>query len=74
MMRFLLRFVGYVLLAAGFVTLVIDGARSIANSALLLTPLGEALVTVLARALPAVPALRSSAASTRCSGTRCCST
>lgn len=46
-MRFLFRFVGYLLLAGGFVSLVIDGARSIANSALLLTPLGETLFTML---------------------------
>ena len=46
-MRFLLRLVGYLLLAGGFVSLVIDGARSIANSALLLTPLGETLFTLL---------------------------
>lgn len=46
-MRFLLRLVGYLLLAGGFVSLVIDGARSIANSALLLTPLGETLLALL---------------------------
>lgn len=46
-MRFLLRLVGYLLLAGGFVSLIIDGARSIANSALLLTPLGETLLTLL---------------------------
>lgn len=40
-MRFLARAVGYILLAAGFIGAVIDGARSIANSELMLTPLGE---------------------------------
>jgi hypothetical protein len=34
MIRFLLRAVAFLLLAAGFVTLVLDGARSIAASAL----------------------------------------
>lgn len=47
MLRFLPRLLGYVLAAAGFVTLVIDGARSIANSALQLTTLGDALSAVL---------------------------
>ena len=45
--RFLLRSVGYLLLAVGFIALVIDGARSIANSALLMTPLGETLFTLI---------------------------
>ncbi len=43
MLRFLVRLIGYGFVAAGFVALVIDGARSIANSQLLFTPLGEAL-------------------------------
>lgn len=47
MVRFLLRLVGYVLVAAGFVVLVIDGARSIANSALQLTALGATLASML---------------------------
>jgi hypothetical protein len=47
MVRFLLRLAGYVLIAAGFVTLVIDGARSIANSALQFTPFGETLLALL---------------------------
>jgi hypothetical protein len=41
-MRFLLRALGLLLLAAGFVGAVIDGTRSIANSELVVTPLGEA--------------------------------
>jgi hypothetical protein len=45
--RFLLRFLGYLLIAAGFVALVIDGARSIANSAVLFTPFGEVLAALL---------------------------
>jgi hypothetical protein len=38
---------GYLLIAAGFVGLVIDGARTIANSALMFTPLGDVLATLL---------------------------
>jgi hypothetical protein len=45
--RFLLRLIGYLLVAAGFVALVIDGARSIANSALQFTVLGETLQGLL---------------------------
>lgn len=41
MIRFLLRFVGLLLLAAGFIFLVIDGTRSIAASAVQFTPVGE---------------------------------
>jgi hypothetical protein len=44
--RFLLRLLGYLLVAAGFVSLVIDGARSIANSAVQYTQLKLALVTL----------------------------
>jgi hypothetical protein len=44
--RFLLRLAGYLLVAAGFVSLVIDGARSIANSGLVYTPLDLALSTL----------------------------
>ena len=43
MFRFLARALGLILIAAGFVGLVIDGTRSIANGALMFTPLGEAL-------------------------------
>ncbi|MBN9453914.1 MAG: hypothetical protein J0I42_18400 [Bosea sp.] len=46
-MRFLLRFVGYLSVAAGFVALVIDGARSIANAGLRFTPVGEVLIAVV---------------------------
>ncbi len=47
MIRFLVRLLGYGLVAAGFVSLVIDGARSIANSAPMITPLGETLAVLL---------------------------
>ncbi len=39
MLRGLSRAVGYMLLAGSFITLVVDGTRSIAASALVLTPL-----------------------------------
>ena len=41
MFRFLARLSGLLLIAAGFVGLVIDGTRSIANGTLIFTPLGE---------------------------------
>jgi len=40
-LRFLVRILGYLLVAAGFVVLLTDGARAIANSTFRLTPLGE---------------------------------
>lgn len=46
-LRFLVRMLGYLLVAGGFVSLLTDGARSIANSALRFTPLGEIALTVL---------------------------
>ncbi|MDU0338347.1 hypothetical protein [Bosea rubneri] len=45
-MRFLVRILGYLLVAGGFVVLLTDGARSIANSALRFTPLGETLLAL----------------------------
>ena len=47
MFRFLARVVGLVLVAAGFVGIVIDGTRSIANGTVMFTPLGEAAFRVL---------------------------
>jgi hypothetical protein len=41
MLRALSRLLGFLLLAAGFVGVVFDGARSIANNGLRLTTLGE---------------------------------
>lgn len=38
MIRFLFRLLGFLVLAAGFVWIVVDGARSIASGALTLTP------------------------------------
>jgi hypothetical protein len=41
MIRFVFRFVGLWVLAAGFVALVRDGTKSIAGNALFMTPLAE---------------------------------
>lgn len=46
-LRFLVRILGYLLVAGGFVVLLTDGARSIANSALRFTSLGETLLALL---------------------------
>ncbi|HSI41988.1 MAG TPA: hypothetical protein VLA00_15705 [Xanthobacteraceae bacterium] len=46
MIRFLLRFLGVWLLAGGFVALVVDGTRSMASSALVMTSFGEAWFAV----------------------------
>lgn len=45
-LRFLVRIFGYLLVAGGFVVLLTDGARSIANSALRFTSLGETLLAL----------------------------
>ncbi|MFG1297731.1 hypothetical protein [Xanthobacter variabilis] len=42
MLRFLLRFVGFWLVAGGFVALIVDGTRSIAASQVLFTSVGDA--------------------------------
>ncbi len=47
MFRFLARALGLLLVAAGFVGLVIDGTRSIANGSLMFTPFGEVAFRVL---------------------------
>jgi hypothetical protein len=54
MLRFLLRIAGYFAIAAGFVGLMIDGARSIANSALAFTPLNEIVARFLGERLSAL--------------------
>ena len=41
MIRFLFRFVGFLILAAAFVALVYDGTKTIAGSNVYVTPLGE---------------------------------
>lgn len=45
MIRFLFRLLGFLVLAAGFVSLVIDGTRSIASGALTLTPMEQSWAT-----------------------------
>ncbi len=41
MIRFVSRFIGFVLLAAGFVFLIYDGTKSIAGSGIFITKLGQ---------------------------------
>ena len=74
MVRFLVRLIGYVLIAAGFVSLVIDGARSIANSALQFTALGRRRWHPCCTSAISDSSPRSSAISIRCSGIRSCCT
>ncbi|MBX9934275.1 MAG: PetM family of cytochrome b6f complex subunit 7 [Methylobacterium sp.] len=62
MFRFLLRSLGFVILAAGFVCLVYDGARSIANNALRFTTLDALPLTALAAPLASLKTAVSAAA------------
>jgi hypothetical protein len=48
MLRFLSRFVGYWMMAGGLVAAVVDGARSITASMILMTPLRETLEMIAA--------------------------
>ena len=57
MLRFLSRALGYLLLAGAFAAAVMDGARSIANAAWSLSPLGAALGRIAPAKLAALPAL-----------------
>ena len=50
MLRFLARFLGFWLVAAALVTAVVDGAKSIAASALVATPVAETWATIVAMA------------------------
>lgn len=52
MLRVIVRFIGLMLLAAGFAALVIDGARSIASNAIVLTSLGEMFAQALPKSFP----------------------
>jgi len=45
--RFLVRLIGYLFVAGGFIAAVLDGARSIANSAPRFTALGDTVAAVL---------------------------
>ncbi len=56
MMRFLVRLVGLFALAGAVVALVVDGAKSLAASTLVLTPLGEAWLKASPRSLAALEA------------------
>jgi len=57
MLRFLLRTIGLVALAGAFAAAVMDGARSIANGALSLTPLGLTIGRLAPSKLAALPGL-----------------
>ena len=46
MLRFLSRFLGFWLIAAALVAAIVDGAKSIAASAVVLTPLAESLAMI----------------------------
>ena len=54
MFRFLARSLGLLLIAAGFVGLVVDGTRSIANGALSFTPLGEVAFRLFPKTFPLI--------------------
>jgi len=57
MLRFLARTLGLLALVGAFAAAVVDGARSIANNAWSLTPLGAALGRIAPAKLAALPAL-----------------
>ena len=54
MFRFLARFAGLLLIAAGFVGLVFDGTRSIANGALSFKPLDEVAFQLFPKIFPLI--------------------
>jgi hypothetical protein len=56
MIRFLLGTLGYMLMAGGFVTLVVDGTRSIASSGVVFMPVREGLDRVWPATVPAIRA------------------
>jgi hypothetical protein len=56
-LRFLIRALGFLALAGAFVIAVEDGARSLANGALSLTPLGASLAKLAPQKFEALPAL-----------------
>lgn len=60
MLRFLSRFIGTWLVAAALVAAVVDGAKSIAASAVVITPLSQTLAMISSQGTagePAAPAL-----------------
>ncbi|MFN3688448.1 hypothetical protein [Salinarimonas sp.] len=52
MIRFFVRVLGLLLVAAGFVGIVVDGTRSIANHEIAFTPLGQVLFTLFPQSFP----------------------
>ena len=56
MLRFLVRAIGLVALAGAFAAAVMDGARSIANDTLSLTPVGAALARLAPTKFAQLPA------------------
>ena len=54
MIRFLVRFAGFLLIAAAFVAVVIDGIRSIAAGRLVLMPLGQAGYSLFPKTFPLI--------------------
>jgi hypothetical protein len=56
-LRFLIRALGFLALAGAFVLAVEDGARSLANGALSLTPLGASLARMAPQKFQGLPAL-----------------
>jgi hypothetical protein len=56
MLRFALRFLGVWLVAAALVMAVVDGAKSIAASAVVTTPVAEVVAALAARQTPAADA------------------
>ena len=57
MLRWVFRGLGLLLLAGAFAAAVIDGARSLADQQLSLTPMGAALATLFPSKIAALPAL-----------------
>jgi hypothetical protein len=57
LIRFLLRFIGLWILAAGFVALVRDGTKSIAGNAVFITRLGEDWTNIQSSSLDSLKAL-----------------
>lgn len=54
MIRFLIRLLGFLVLAAGFVALVVDGARAIASGVVAMTPLESSWATIAPESLARV--------------------
>lgn len=54
MFRFLVKVIGLLLVAAGFVGIVVDGTRSIANHEIVFAPLGEVLFQLFPGTFPMI--------------------